>query len=46
MERCNYCPLRSHCLTQKKETDTCDDMIRRYNASLLLPPQYVERSAF
>lgn len=46
MERCNYCPLRNHCLTQKKETDTCDDMIRRYNASLLLPPQYVERSAF
>lgn len=36
------CPLYPYCITQKTEYETCDDMVRRYNAGLLLPPEYVE----
>lgn len=33
------CPLYPYCITQKGEHETCDDMVRRYNARLLLPPE-------
>lgn len=36
------CPLYRYCLTQKRENDTCDYMLRKYNAGLLLPPEYKE----
>lgn len=36
------CPLYRYCLTQKHENDTCDYMLRKYNAGLLLPPEYKE----
>lgn len=35
------CP---YCITKKHEHETCDDMVRRYNAGLLLPPEYVEET--
>lgn len=34
------CPLKSYCLTQKHEYQSCDDMVRLYNAGLLLPPEF------
>lgn len=40
------CPLYEHCLTQKKEYESCNDMLIRYNAGLLLPPEYIENSVF
>ena len=42
----NKCPLFQYCLTQKHEWETCADMVSRYNAGLLLPPAYVEKSVF
>lgn len=36
------CPLYPYCTTKKHEHETCDDMVRRYNAGLLLQPEYVE----
>lgn len=38
------CPLYPYCVTQKHEHESCDDMVRRYNAGLLLPPEYIENS--
>lgn len=35
------CPLYSYCLTQKRESYTCDYMVRLYNANLLLAPEYL-----
>ncbi len=40
------CPLYRYCLTQKGEWESCDDMVRKYNASLLIPPKYIEGSVF
>ena len=40
------CPLYRYCLTQKTFESRCDDMVRKYNANLLLPPEFVERSVF
>jgi hypothetical protein len=45
MKRCKNCPLLRYCLTQKAEWDTCDDMVRKFNANLLLPPVHLERSS-
>lgn len=36
------CLLYTYCLTQRKQYDTCDDMMRKYNANLLIPPEYIE----
>lgn len=44
MNRCNECPLLEYCLTQKAEHESCEEMIRRYNANLLLSPYHCERS--
>lgn len=44
MKYCEKCPLLQYCLTQKSEWDSCDDMVRKYNANLLLPPERIERS--
>ena len=38
------CPLYEYCLTQRAECDTCDDMMRRYNANLLLPPELIKNT--
>ncbi len=38
------CPLYPYCITQKGEHKTCDTMVRRYNAGLLLPPEYIKSS--
>lgn len=35
------CPLLHFCITQKHDYESCDDMVRRYNAGLLLPPEFV-----
>lgn len=45
MSCCENCPLLNYCLTQKAEWDSCDDMVRRYNANLLIPPEHIERSS-
>lgn len=37
MKSCKTCPLLHYCLTQKKEWESCNDMLLRYNAGLLLP---------
>ena len=42
MSCCENCPLLKYCITQKAEWDSCDDMVRRYNANLLLPPEIIE----
>lgn len=42
MKSCNSCPLYRYCITQKREYESCDDMLRKYNARLLLPPQFTE----
>lgn len=39
MKCCKNCPLLHYCLTQKKEWESCNDMLLRYNAGLLLPPE-------
>ena len=38
------CPLYKFCLTNKKEYYTCDYMLQLYNANLLTPPEFVEKS--
>lgn len=38
MKCCENCPLLHYCLTQKHEWESCLDMVQRYNAGLLLPP--------
>lgn len=40
------CPLFEICLTQKKEDYTCDYMVFLYNAGLLMPPEFIEKSVF
>lgn len=32
------CPLTEYCKTQKGDHESCQDMVSRYNAGLLLPP--------
>lgn len=39
MESCKTCPLLHYCLTQKGEWESCNDMLLRYNAGLLLSPE-------
>ena len=39
IENHSNCPLHKYCLTQKKEYESCQDMINRYNAGLLIPPK-------
>lgn len=39
MKYCENCPLIEFCLTQKSEWESCNDMVSRYNAGLLLPPE-------
>lgn len=46
MDICNDCPLLPYCLTQKAEHESCNDMMSRYNAGLLMPPEMVERSVY
>jgi hypothetical protein len=45
-ERCKTCPLYRYCITQKKDHDSCADMVSRYNANLLIPPELIENSSF
>ena len=40
------CPLKEFCLTQKHEYESCADMVSRYNAGLLISPEYINQSAF
>lgn len=42
----NECSMYEYCLTQKHDYETCADMVSRYNAGLLLAPEYVKNSAF
>lgn len=46
MDRCNQCPLAAYCIYQKQSWDSCADMVSKYNAGLLLPPAYFEKSVF
>lgn len=39
MKRCKNCPLLAYCITQKKDYESCVDMVQRYNNGLLLPPE-------
>lgn len=39
------CCLVEHCVTQKHEYDSCVDMVSKYNAGLLLPPEYIKKSS-
>lgn len=34
------CLLYPYCITQKHEWESCNDMVSRYNARLLLPPEF------
>lgn len=40
------CPLKEFCLTQKHDYETCADMVSKYNAGLLLSPEFVKNSVF
>lgn len=40
------CVLGDYCITQKKSYESCADMVSRYNAGLLLPPNHFEKSVF
>ena len=44
--KCENCPLIEFCLTQKHDWESCADMVFRYNAGLLLSPEYIAKSAF
>lgn len=39
IENHSNCPLHKYCLTQKKGYESCQDMMNRYNAGLLIPPE-------
>lgn len=41
MKRCERCPLLAYCITQKQDYETCNDMVQRYNAGLLMPPEFL-----
>lgn len=38
-ERCENCILKQYCITQRHSYESCDDMVQRYNAGLLIPPE-------
>ena len=46
MDCCEECFLLPYCLTQKAEYESCNDMLLKYNANLLLQPEMVEKSVF
>ena len=46
MKSCKDCPLLKYCLTQKHEYESCLDMMSRYNAGLLKPPEFVNVGDF
>ena len=41
LKRCERCPLLAYCITQKQGYETCNDMVLRYNAGLLIPPEFL-----
>lgn len=44
--RCEECPLINYCLTQKKDHESCEDMVQRYNNGLLIPLYNIDNSSF
>lgn len=43
-ERCKTCPIFELCMYNKREYDSCSDMIHRYNNGLLLPVEAFNNS--
>ena len=44
-ERCNECPIKDICGYNRRPGDTCETMVNRYNAGLLLPLEAFKESA-